>query len=181
MRLRILIGAGLCLSLGSCLIDPYTGSQPVTPRDADNPWVATDPVLYSRDGTPVPASPSGVITTTAVPARDLSSRDEGTRPYLLELYQASVERNDELQLEVELLTRQLQKSHEEHQAETAHAQELEGRVQELQARVAELDAQAVELAARLTTAQIRRLEAEKLLLETTLRESEVAEPEGDTP
>ena len=114
----------------------------------------------------VPADPEGVASVGA-PTRGVEPTESG-RLYILELYQDVLEQRDALELEVSTLLTDFE-------AAQARIAELEsttmtdgGRLTLLEQENAELRAENTDLAARLTTAQIRRLEAEKLLLETRI-------------
>ena len=93
---------------------------------------------------------------------------ESGRLYVLELYQQVLDQRDALDLEVSSLLTELEGSR-------ARVDLLEGDQGTRQQHVAELERENGELrdenrdlAGRLTTAQIRRLEAEKILLESKL-------------
>lgn len=122
-------------------------------------------VLYARDGTPVPvgAQPSGDGSVPHTPTVGAESRT-----FLLELYQQSVDAKEALEREVRALHADvadlrgaLAERERELQTERVRAEGLEGE------RV-RLTAENAELAARLVTAQVRRLEAERLLLESKI-------------
>jgi hypothetical protein len=144
-------------------------SQGVGSRTTE-PWGAgpnSRSLLYARDGSPVPNQTGGAVTTTDGAARDLGD-DDGSRPYLLELYQSAVDQKEKLELEVTALQRQLDEAGRQAAAKEAENQALQQKIKSYEEEVATRDRDNVELAARLATAQIRRLEAEKLVLETTL-------------
>lgn len=88
--------------------------------------------------------------------------------HILELYQAVLDERDSLALEVKALTAALEKSETGLGEARRSSSELETRIAALEEAKEALLRQNQELAARLTTAQIRRLEAEKLLLETRI-------------
>ncbi|MEM7518358.1 MAG: hypothetical protein AAF368_15730 [Planctomycetota bacterium] len=126
------------------------------------------PQLYGRDGTPVAKQTGGTITTDDRPVRDLQSADGNSRMYILELYQEAVNEKEALALEVQGLSAALDQA----QAQLSEAgmleQERGAYLVKLEEKIGVLEGQNVELAERLTTAQIRRLEAEKLLLEAKI-------------
>jgi len=173
-RLTLACAAVLAGACAHMPIDPYSGGreqQPVSSAGWGHAGGAA--VMYARDGTPVPP-PSGPVATTGKPIRDLADPSEGSRPYMLELYQSVIEQNEELVAEVESLTAALRAEREERQAVDAGRDGLEQEVRALEQRLEELGLQNLDLARRLTTAQIRRLEAEKLLLETTIAAEKAA-------
>lgn len=124
--------------------------------------------------------PDGGALTSELPGRtsvmDMNNREiaseENGRPYLFELFQESRDERDRLRVENEELLNQivsLQGALTELRESTAGAgSELERAVVErdsLRDEIEQLQVEKEELEARLLTAQIRRLEAEKGLLE----------------
>lgn len=125
------------------------------------------PTLYGRDGSPVTAQPAGTVINDRQPTHELEEPD-GSRMYILELYQQAIEARESLEMEVEALTAALDKANDALEETAYRADELLLRVEKQQNEIERLEGQGLELASRLTTAQIRRLEAEKLLLEAKL-------------
>lgn len=122
-----------------------------------------EPALYARDGSVVQGTPPAGASTSD-PRHDVGVRD-GSRMYLLELYQKTVEEKEALAHEVQNLQAALARAGEaqaaiEKERDDARAQNARSSKELEQARTDNTD-----LAARLVTAQIRRLEAEKLVLE----------------
>jgi hypothetical protein len=120
--------------------------------------------LYARDGHVV--APAGGASASE-PAHDVTPRD-GSRVYLLELYQKTVEEKEGLMREVQTL--QAAAAHDV-ETQSALGQERDtarARVTELEQKLQLAQADNADLAARLVTAQVRRLEAEKLLLEARI-------------
>ena len=114
----------------------------------------------------VPAAPEGTPTIGA-PTHGIEPTESG-RLYILELYQEILEERDALEIEVSGLLEALETA----QAEVANlrgaVQSDSGTLAALNNELALLRAENADLAARLTTAQIRRLEAEKILLENRI-------------
>lgn len=138
--------------------------------------------LFSRDGGVVAAPVTGAVVR-GEPAHDVEPNGTG-RMYILELYQAAIDERDALELEVESLTSALQRA--EAAAATCRQELAAGQgelalVREERDRLAQ---ETDELAGRLLTAQVRRLETEKLLLEAKLgmlgARAEGAAPVGPT-
>ena len=98
------------------------------------------------------------------------------RTHIIELYQQVLEERDVLAHEVEELRANLAETDLALDAKTKAVEELSGRVAALEEAHRTLLADNQSIAARLVQAQIRRLEAEKLLLETRI-ESERAKAE----
>lgn len=125
------------------------------------------PALYARDGTIVvdPQSANVVAGDRPTPARRALTPSDGGRMYLLELYQNVIEERDGLSREVTSLQADLEQARAELRAALEVQEDLRQRLGALEATNTELVAENLDLAGRLTTAQIRRLQAEKLLLE----------------
>jgi len=166
---HLILGLALLCS-GGCAL-PVKEDVPPAGQRIDvvpaGPRTQAEPVLYARDGSVVSGQPAGSVVVTDEPQREIAG-SQGTRTYLLELYQSAIEERDNLALEVSGLTASLEKSE-------AHARELEQKVLELDGQLSERDERleqqrlaSLDLAGRLTTAQIRRLQAEKLLIEAKL-------------
>lgn len=168
---RATLAAALLSSCVAMPLEPFH-SVAMTPATLDGTESVRTPVeepqLYARDGTPVSVDgPEPVIETSASPSREFDQGD-GSRLYLLELYQRAVDERDELVLEVSAREKALAQSEgrcaELEQKNTALGLELE----DLRSRLEDLQGENLDLAGRLATAQIRRLESEKLLLEATI-------------
>ena len=132
----------------------------------------TAPVLYARDGSVVAGSGGGgaALAEPQAPQRRDVGPEGGGRMYLLELYQRVIDERDGLAQELASLQADLRQARADHAQAQARIQELEQRVQVLEQGSAALQAENLELAGRLTTAQVRRLQAEKLLLERRIAE-----------
>lgn len=170
------------LALAGCYQLPRA-SQPL-PAGArvveSMPPVAQEPVLYARDGSPVRSAESGAVQTLPTSAnRDLGADEGGSRLYLLELYQEAIEQKEELAFENSRQAQALDLA-------LVRERELEGRLRALEDEnstlrdsAVQLEKTNIELAERLTTAQIRRLEAEKMLLEATLEWNRAMQADSD--
>ena len=88
--------------------------------------------------------------------------------YLLDLYQQAVDERDALVLAVTSANQALEKESAARGDVEKERDALIAKVTDLEERAAARDAELAELVARLTTAQIRRLEAEKSLLEAKI-------------
>lgn len=131
------------------------------------------PVLYGRDGTPVWNAGTGETLTRNGPAGEAKSA-EGSRVYMLELYQRVIDEKEKLQLEVQSLQASLDRAQAELQTAQNRNTEASNEITRLQTELEKSRAESLELAGRLVTAQIRRLEAEKLLLEHRIEAARVA-------
>jgi hypothetical protein len=138
----------------------------------------TGAVLYGRDGSPVGGqAPTGTGTPGAGPiisnTEDMPHRPVdagGSRPVLLELFQEAIAERDNLSLELEVSREALRETEDRlFEMENQLATELQAG-QAAKASQEQAEAQMFEMGRRLAVAQMRRLEAEKLLLEKTLAE-----------
>ncbi len=136
---------------------------------------SVEPPLYSWDGGVVDGAPQGRVTPQSGPPRGLETPPAG-RTHIIELYQQVLDERDALAQEVEELRANLAETSLALDAKTKAADELSGRVAALDEAHRALMSDNQSIAARLVQAQIRRLEAEKLLLETRI-ESERAKAE----
>lgn len=161
---KILVSSAMACALAGCHLLPGAGRPAVEPVQKTAPLVP-ESVLYARDGSIV--TPQGVSPGTGLPRRDVQNSD-GSRSKILELYQRVVEERDKLTLEVAARDAELSQMRKTLELEVARSNELEARVKTAEQTTAELCSQNLELAARLTTAQIRGLEAEKRWLELSL-------------
>lgn len=144
------------LALGACR---QTAAE-VRLTPSLRPAEPAEPVLYARDGSVVnPNAPA-----SGAPSRDLPTQ-AGSRMYLLDLYQKAVEEKEALALEVKGLNAALAKEQAQTEAVVRERDALHARMQALEEEKQKLAAENTDLAARLVTAQIRRLESEKALLE----------------
>jgi len=150
-----------CASSGDPL---HQGQEPQTSIFTQPPQgpALEPPRLYARDGTVV-AGPEDV-STLGMQRREVGEGESG-RMVLLELYQNVIEERDALSLEVAALRAELDKAHAAQRAAEAEALAQTSHAEALGVERDRLAAENLELAGRLTTAQVRRLQAEKLLLE----------------
>lgn len=171
---RLLAAFACSLLAVACTSNQPRGPQVVKAEQRATPWQqptskGNEPgVLYARDGSVIGGPGQGTVTINDGPASREVGADSGSRMYLLERFQETVEENESLQFEVQGLAAALD------QAE-AKAAQLEKDLSELQARYlaqetesAKLKSDNLALADHLTTAQIRRLQAEKLLIEAKI-------------
>lgn len=126
-----------------------------------------EPLLYARDGSVVTQQAPGTLAVSQNTGRH-SESGPGTHWTLLEQYQTVTLRNEDLEIELRGLTRELEIADEENIQATQAIEGLKVDKAKLAERIGVLEGHNVELASRLTTAQIRRLQSEKLLLEAKL-------------
>jgi hypothetical protein len=157
---------GLCAAFAlSACTTLGTPADPAAAHAGSSAWESS--TLYARDGTPLNTNANAQTPAAEPAARELQPSETG-RMYILELYQKAIDERDGLRRELATLGADL---------EQARSQLTQGQQQQsdLAARVAQLEAanqqrveENVDLAARLVTAQIRRLQVEKILLEQRL-------------
>ena len=126
-----------------------------------------EPPLLSWDGGVVDGAPQGELRSGTSGAHGLQPTTEG-RMHILELYQDVLDERDALRMEVEALTAALERAQSNLKGTNESSVELEARLAAYEEGNRALREENREMAARLTTAQIRRLESEKLLLETRI-------------
>jgi hypothetical protein len=156
-------GATLALVLGACGISDRTKTDlPTGPvPDAGGPQV-----LYARDGSVVQGNGPAGAPRSGPAAERLPQ--EGSRTFMLELYQKAIDEKEALALEIRNLEATLEKSRSELAAALKEKDELQKKHDALEAERARLQEESFDLSGRLVTAQIRRLEAEKILLESKI-------------
>ncbi len=125
------------------------------------------PQLYSRDGTPVESQEPGTVAVSDNTGQ-VSTQQVGSRWKLLEQYQQAVTEKEDLEFEVKALGAALDQVEENSARMVRENDELRSQMALYEKRIAALENESIELAARLTTAQVRRLQSEKLLLEAKL-------------
>lgn len=156
--------------LCACTSSPTTetpGRAAFPAGEGDSQAPPADPTLYGWDGSVAAGGVPGQVNQRANPGHGLEPTIEG-RMHILELYQAVLDERDALATEVQALTKALERTEADLVAVRGEKAELETRVSAEERAKEGLLQQNLELSGRLTTAQIRRLEAEKLLLETRI-------------
>lgn len=179
-RLPLLLALGL---VASCNMGQYSVAEPtptlMAPEEDPNGWGSavprTDQQLYGWDGAPVggpvqSAEPGRVQVTEGSLSHTLEGTQGsgGSRLVLLELYQQTVEEREELALQVEVQTAALEQAEQRYQELVQRLAELEASHASLSAEKGAVEEECQDLAARLTTAQIRRLQAEKAWLQSAI-------------
>jgi hypothetical protein len=172
LLLTLLTGACAMPSMKALPAHPESTSStriaPVTTPQNGN-WASgssQEPKLYARDGSLVGAQPAGTVAVT--PNVGQSSSEDGSRWTLLEQYQSAIEEKEGLEIEVQGLTAALDDAEQNELAMATELEQLRQYAAQCEEKIKTLEAEGVELASRLTTAQIRRLQSEKLLLEAKL-------------
>jgi chromosome segregation ATPase len=161
----------LLLLLCACSASP-AGTGPT--QSAIAPGVSPGSgTLYARDGSVVSASAQS--GKEPEPKREIGD-GEGSRVYLLELYQKSMDQKNALSVEVEGLRATLEEERKLATAATAEQERLRTELAQVTQERDGLRTQAFDLAARVTSAQIARLEAEKALLQFKIERQQ-----GDDP
>ena len=174
MRTRPIAPLALVLALvASCAQFPAASERKATDPagDAATPkrdggWGGSK--LYARDGSVVAGAETSQEGATAAP-RELAP-SEGGRMYILELYQKAIDERDALEIEVRSLQSELERAKQGLLGSDRDLTSLQARIAQLESENKRLLEENLDLAARLTTAQIRRLQCEKILLETRIAE-----------
>jgi hypothetical protein len=175
----LLLGSCLGLGLSGCAL-PAVKAMPSTeepvaitlpgpalPSPIEGARTKTEPRLYARDGSVVGEQQPGTVSMGQDYGRNAAVQ-EGSRWTLLEQYQATLDENEGLQAELTALTQALEQSEAREDGLNTQLESLRAELAQHVARIEKLEGHNVELASRLTTAQVRRLQAEKLLLEAKL-------------
>jgi hypothetical protein len=181
MQLTQHVTISICLAastLGCAALD-WPQLEPAETAAKVEPKPAPPAVLYARDGSVVASEPREKAAQPEDPKHELSSHD-GSRVYLLELYQKAMDEKDALVLEVKSLNAQMVREVSEHATTTKERDALALRDQAATVELEKLKNENFDLQARLVTAQIRRLEAEKMLLENLIQQR-AAESEASKP
>lgn len=146
------------------LLSSVENSEPA-PTPAPEPPRPAAPV-WDRGVVDAPAQ--GRVQAQEGPPRGLDPLSG--RTHIIELYQQAVDERDALASKLEELRKALLEATTTLELRSRESADLAARVAALESAQAELAGENEALAARLVQAQIRRLEAEKLLLETRLEQ-----------
>jgi hypothetical protein len=131
--------------------------------------------VYDADGGPARALTPGNVGRLGGAERELELGGSG-RMYLLEMYQQALDEREALEIEVGALTSRIEQLLSRlADSDAALTSEREARAT-LERDVAALRSENQDLAGRLVTAQIRRLEAEKMLLEARIEQERATQP-----
>ena len=139
----------LCSVLGVLLLDPgvvFAEEAPVYAK------------VYAAKVEP------GSVVESSRPGADVGDPDDG-RLRIIELYEAVIKDRDAYADEVAVLSTRLEAAYQLLEQSETSGQVVKEQRDALQETIDRLEQENGELTARLTTAQIRRLEAEKMLLE----------------
>jgi hypothetical protein len=154
---------------------PTQQTNPQVQEAQPRAWASTpvaEPQLYSRDGTPVGVQEPGTVAVSPRTGQS-SGQEEGSRWTLLEQYQDAITAKEELEFEVGALGNALDQAEAQTALLSQASEEMRAQMAMYEQRIEELKSENLELASRLTTAQVRRLQSEKLLLEAKLDWSRV--------
>ncbi len=169
MKPFICLVAAVVLGLSGCRAPSSFSDMDQSLEGEFQDWNATTPEdvpLMARDGGVVEAPGSGTIVP-GTPTHEMQPSGTG-RMYILELYQSAIDERDALKKENLALNAAIEKLSKSAEALRMNITGFEQQSLEQQQLIAQHEAKNKELAARLVTAQIRRLEAEKLLYESKL-------------
>jgi hypothetical protein len=182
MRPRQLPALAL-LAAGACTTPPaHVGGRPADGArgllTAFETSGGQSPNLYARDGGVVDGPEPGSTNDAEQAARVIQNPGPETKLSLLELYQQAIAERDDLTAKLEVLEATVRGLDAELTVKVQDLASGDQRFSALDSRVAALERENADLAARLVTAQIRRLEAEKTLLELQLATAPAAAQAG---
>ena len=165
---------GVCAVLASsACTTPGTPADPAAAHAGSSAWESS--TLYARDGTPLDSKANAQAPTPEPAPRELQPSETG-RMYILELYQKAIDERDGLRRELTTLTADLEHAKSQLTQGEQQQSDLAARVARLEAENKQRIEENIDLAARLVTAQIRRLQVEKILLEQRLAQKHDAAP-----
>ncbi|MAE28751.1 MAG: hypothetical protein QF724_08590 [Planctomycetota bacterium] len=186
-NLRALFTISLITALSACSAVPWIeaeeGVESVPPAEEPGEWTASmegEGPLYGWDGSVVAGEGEGSVSPAPAPLRRETAGAQGSRMYILELYQETVDERDSLRIEIESLEEALARAQALYDDLWTSHEDLKAVQIALRGERDSQRAENFDLAARLTTAQIRRLEAEKLLIETRLNWEQALSDARDT-
>ncbi|MCH2105612.1 MAG: hypothetical protein MK291_03095 [Planctomycetes bacterium] len=138
------------------------------------PWAPATPAWEQRsfEGVIEPASP-GEVTWSSWPTHESDAEPQGSRMFLLERYQEVVDERDSLAREVMGLNATIDTLSAKITALETDLGQANGTAAARQTEISRLKRENTDLAERLTTAQIARLEAERILLEESIERIQV--------
>lgn len=170
-KLHEILAASAVFALTAACHTSAPAAQTPNPAAA---WAETPAAtLYARDGTAV----QGAGSVAAEPPRHDAGVPRASRMSLLELYQKALEEKENYVREVQALQASVDVASETQAQLARERDDARTRAAAFEEAAQRAQIENADLAARLVTAQIRRLEAEKLLLETRLE----ALRRGNTP
>lgn len=175
MKLNTFLAASLAL-LGGCTLPTTQADVPAAQPGGWESGISTSQgPLYGRDGAPVGSTPNESVTVANDTLNHSPNSAGDSRPKMLELYQEAVSDREYLQMELALVTEEREGFLDDQKRFAAQIEELRTLLAGLEAKNKTLEKQTFELGERLATAQLRRLEAEKALLEASLAARKAAE------
>ena len=136
-----------------------------------------DPTLYPNGEGPLDAPTPGFEVESGSSMRSVEPTESG-RMHLLELYQQAIDEREALEKEVLGIPAALEQTYADLESTQQMLSGEESRTQALETERDGLLAENADLAGRLATAQIRRLEAEKMLLEAKIELARYLEGTG---
>ena len=138
------------------------------------PWAPTTPAWEQRsfEGVIEPASP-GEVTWSSWPTHESDAEPQGSRMFLLERYQEVVDERDSMAREIMGLNAMMDNMSGKITALEVDLGAANTTCADRETEISRLMAENTALAERLTTAQIARLEAERILLEESIERIQI--------
>ena len=169
--------------LAACSLPPVEDeatSEAVTAETSEvviiepEPWAPVTPAWETRsfDGVVEPSEP-GEVTWSNWPQHESEAKPQGSRMFLLERYQEVVDERDGMAREIMGLNAMIESLRGQMDALRVELTATNTTSDERQANIDRLLVENTALAERLTTAQIARLEAERILLEQSIERIQV--------
>jgi len=133
------------------------------------PWAPTTPAWETRsyDGVVEPANP-GEVTWSSWPTHESDAEPQGSRMFLLERYQEVVDERDAMAREIMGMNAMIETKNGQLAKLETNLSAANTTCADRETEISRLMAENTALAERLTTAQIARLEAERILLEESI-------------
>jgi hypothetical protein len=138
------------------------------------PWAPGTPAWEKRSfvGVIEPAAP-GEVTQSSWPQHESDAEPQGSRMFLLERYQGVVDERDGMAREIMGLNAMINSVRSQMATLRVELSASNSTCGERQSNIERLMAENTALAERLTTAQIARLEAERILLEQSIERIQI--------
>lgn len=167
----------------ACSLPPVEEDATSQAIEADNqdvvivepePWAPTTPAWERRSfGGVVEPAPPGEVTWSSWPAHESDAEPQGSRMFLLERYQEVVDERDGMSREIMGLNAMIDAMNARVATLEVELSAANTTCTNRQAEINRLKAENTDLAEHLTTAQIARLEAERILLEQSIERIQV--------
>jgi len=138
------------------------------------PWAPAAPAWENRSfGGVVEPNPQGEVTRSGWPQHESDAEPQGSRMFLLERYQEVVDERDGMAREIMGLNAMITSVRDQMATLRVELSASNASCDDRQSNIERLMVENTALAERLTTAQIARLEAERILLEQSIERIQI--------